>query len=1091
MTIAINHVKGKEFELVVQNTTIKSGVYSIQLASGDASLSTNLIIEDEPAKQYKTFYFDKLSIGGLSKSPSYSNGGLSKPVVNTNTSGKPISVLIDGESREFTKGYSTLGNSKIVLDARFGDKKTYTRAVGRLGIDSSQIGQGNGVDVKVYQGNPGAVKLAHEFKNVTADKNAIYLDLDLAKDGYYLEFHVSNKGNDAGDMFVLADFKLVETDYQEPVSNVKIEGLKRVADYDAILSKNKPEVNLAQNKMLILQREFVNKVGYQTVKAIAETSPEHAEAIEFLMNNEVALENLITGGPASKEGSYTNAIRHFCSLYAAHGEDFENPADNYFNLRLAISTALVYANPILATSWYGSSYNTDPVVRYELYQRLVDEGYMDRGGDTTGFNKWSTKQFKELPVPLMRWVVGNRINNDEILWLADYALATKAKTNAYLDATYYVGYLDYNYANPEMYDLANKDKFNDKYNFEKYFPNYGAKDLVRLWMVFKEGAVCGGISKTYHNLATTFGRPSSVMGQPGHAAAMTYGWNNTNQRYEWQIQYNIYGWAQSGNEYNDRLLNWGNKPWAIWHSASYNILATDAVLQGENFKEATLLNFLANSYGDKDKEAIFEKALDVQPINLESMEGLINAYKADTSKTSQDYLNLAKRIIDTYTYYPQVMMEMLPLIEDGITDSSHLVQLDFLKNNALTKASVATAKESTNVQATKDLANKYLNNGNYGPVATFSFDGDNAGKIVMNERYNDSQITLEYSLDGGTTWTETNKHVISLTDEQIKSITAENDIKVRLMGVDTVHTIDILEGVSSKDKVQANDFENLLLGNTSNLEYSLDGGETWSDYVTLGEDTINPKGLTGIRFDGDKEVEVRYKANAQYLQGESVKFTFTANADTETAKYVQQRHVKVKSASAHQNGQDPTLVVDGNLNSGFHTKYNVKTEDKHIIFEFDEARYITALDYVFIGGNNGRMKDGEILASMDGQTWEVIKTFSNMPRGVNEQKYEMDKVVKAKFIKLAPTQTHGNSTGETNMYFAAKEVRFYEDTLKEAQPQSPIEIVDELPEVSAPSTNNGPQSPIEYTDIAPTAPTPSTNNSVQSPVYIESPIQYN
>ena len=37
-------------------------------------------------------------------------------------------------------------------------------------------------------------------------------------------------------------------------------------------------------------------------------------------------------------------------------------------------------------------------------------------------------------------------------------------------------------------------------------------------------------------------------------------------------------------------------------------------------------------------------------------------------------------------------------------------------------------------------------------LASFSFDGENAGMIVMNSKYDDYNFQVQYSLDGGNTW---------------------------------------------------------------------------------------------------------------------------------------------------------------------------------------------------------------------------------------------------------------------------------------------------------------------------------------------------
>ena len=58
-------------------------------------------------------------------------------------------------------------------------------------------------------------------------------------------------------------------------------------------------------------------------------------------------------------------------------------------------------------------------------------------------------------------------------------------------------------------------------------------------------------------------------------------------------------------------------------------------------------------------------------------------------------------------------------------------------------------------------------------LATFSFDGDNANKIVINSKYDYSQIRVAYSLDGGNKWKETNDHIIALTQEELNSMNEE------------------------------------------------------------------------------------------------------------------------------------------------------------------------------------------------------------------------------------------------------------------------------------------------------------------------------
>lgn len=222
--------------------------------------------------------------------------------------------------------------------------------------------------------------------------------------------------------------------------------------------------------------------------------------------------------------------------------------------------------------------------------------------------------------------------------------------------------------------------------------------------------------------------------------------------------------------------------------------------------------------------------------------------------TSSDWKELAIKIIDAYTYYPMAMVDLLKVIAPYLNNND-TVEVDMLKTEALYKATKATSQESLQPNACKELANTLIGE-NKVDLASFSFDGDNAGKIILNSKYDDYEFQVQYSLDGGENWKATLEHQISLTSEEINSITAENDIKVKISGSNEVFTIDILEGENiSKSTLDINDDEDRFMGKTNNLQYSLDGGNTWLDYTS--ETT----------FEGTMKVKVRYKAHGVYLAG--------------------------------------------------------------------------------------------------------------------------------------------------------------------------------------------------------------------------------
>ena len=652
---------------------------------------------------------------------------------DTNIAGGTITLIVDGEGVQFKKGIGAHATSTVVYDLR-NYKDKFSRFISYMGVDKSKNGWDNGVDFSIYTSDNGVDwDLVKNVGVVTSATECAYVDIDISN-ANYLKLYAYDNGNSAFDHAVYGDAKLVTKSYGGHIIDDDI--LMNVSEYDEILRNNSIDKNIKNNELTILRRDFVNKVGYDNLKRLASQNPDYNEAIRYLLEDITALRYFIVGGPVNPTGSYTASIKFFSDIYKQYSSELKSGSEDNFHLRLATSIALAYGKEDLSRFWLGNPKTRNSVKRYEVYKTLISSGIMNEGGATDGEGKWTSNRFKELPVPLMRWVVGNRISDEEIIWLAEYALKEKNNGNNYLSAYNYIEYTSgYTYDRPSLYDHNNYEKYNQKYKFGKYFNDYGTEKLYRLWMVFEEGSVCGGLAKTYSNLANTFGRPSSVVGQPGHAATITYAWSKENNRYEWIIQNNISGWVESGNEYGERMLGWGTKNWSKGYSASYAVVATDALKDYDEYVKSVELNILAEAYNDvaRKKEAYLE-ALKYKKINVDSIEGLINTYKNDSNTTSTDYFELGKKIIDTYTYYPQAMVELLNLLKSKVTIPSEAVELDLLENKALLLASKVTINESSCVYMTKQLAEKYLGNAD-NELASFSFDGDKAGKIVINPKY--------------------------------------------------------------------------------------------------------------------------------------------------------------------------------------------------------------------------------------------------------------------------------------------------------------------------------------------------------------------
>ena len=999
-----------------------------------------------------------------------------------NTDKRIMQIKIKDEALEVDKGIGAHADSTIIYNLSDYTNK-YSRFVTYLAVDSSYSGKGTGVGFKISKSDDGQhwEELA-KVDRILASDNAELIDVDIAN-AKYLKLEADDLGDRTADHAIYANAMLVKEGYK--VEHKETKNILTVAEYDKALQSKSVDENIKSNKNIILKREFVKQIGYQNLQKLYHQDNKYKDSIDYLFNNEKALEYFIAGGGIAKGGRYIDSFKSFADIYEKYSEDLNDSKDNQFNLRLAISVSLAYGNTGLVRFWAGGNAEVNAVKRYETYQELVKSGIMDKAGNTENSAKWSTQQFKDLTIPLMVWVVDSRMNEDEFEWLADYALDQKEKKRDFLSAYNYINYgWGYNYGHGKFYSDDNKKTYNDKYNFEEYYDTYGNRSIRRLWMVFEDGSVCGGLAKTYANLAETFGRPSSGLGQPGHAATETYMYNNKTKQYEWILQNNISGWAKSGNEFNVRLLNWGNKSWNRWHSASYVALATDAIETEEAFakyRQATVLNLLANSYTDlKTKEDIYEKALSIQNINLDSYEGLVNTYKANNEKTSSDYYKLAERVTNTYTYYPLVMHELNTLIKPNLTSVKDKANFDVITTNALNKAKVATRENVKQPDICITMA-KSLTNEVTAELATFSFNGDNANTIVINSDYKDSEIMVRYSFDSGKTWTNTNKHSIKLTSDEIAKINENDNIRVGLVGTEDYHTIDIKKGAKpNNNSLFKNDSENRVIGSTNNLEYSYNGTD-WSDYK---DDT---------RFNDTVTVKLRYKANGTSLQSDITEYSFVKNTDTDDNKYITLDNIIFKEASSQQsnsNQHKSTNIVDGNDNTAWHTRYS-GDKDRFFIVEFKDVKYLSSVDYI-PAGVNGRLKTAEIETSLDGKTWTKAGKFTGLKNDGSVKNMKLEKPVQAKFVKVIGKETYGNYQPELNKYFSGKDVRFYEDLTAKANGvvsvQSKIIQQDNAETVTSENTTIKPteNKNIETKNVT----NENTENKEAGASYVESPIIY-
>ncbi|WP_461809895.1 NPCBM/NEW2 domain-containing protein [Faecalimonas sp.] len=958
--------------------------------------------------------------------------GYGNLIINGSTSGEKIHLRVDGEKIVLNKGIGAHATSTVVYDiSKYSNK--LTRFITYLGVDARRGDGGNGVKFTISVSDDGETwQELYQSKVLKGNQNAEFVDLDV-KGKKYLKLYAHDNGNQAQDHAVYGDARLKTEDYNVGVENNT--PFKTLREYDNIISQAKPEENLSNNLPMVYEREFVNRIGYYALQTLYENK-EQKEAIEFLRTNRIAMSYFINGGPLvqGNGASADKSMIAFSKIYQKHKDKLKDGREDNFYLRLAISVASAYSYPENVRFWMTPNKEEDPVKRFETYLELSKEnGVMDDAGSSGKNSTWSSKQFRELPIPLMRWVVDTRMNEDELKWLADYALETRKLGDPkkhFLDAYTYIEYKNsFGYADQKYYAPENHDKWNNKYKFDSYFQDYG-KDIRRMWIVFEEGAVCGGLAKTYANLAEVFGRPSVVVGQPGHAATVTWEYSEKNKKYMWNIQNDISGWALSHSEYNNYLLGWGASKYSKDEPASYTVMASDAIAEYDKYIQANQYVLLANSYKEnKQKESIYEKAIKIQKINVDAWEGLVSTKLDNESLKSTDYLEVAKRIMKELKYYPRAMEDLLRVIQPKITDPQEVAQFDMIRFNSLSDAEKATEKESTQPNICVAVAQNLLKKDTT-RLASFSFDGKNAGKIMLDKKYDESSIQVRYSIDGGKHWTETKEHQIQLTEDEINQLTDKNDIKVGLVGLEANYTIDLVKGKSPKaNNIYRNDWENLFVGSTDYLEYSTDAGKTWKDYQL--------KVKNEERFAGNVTVQLRYKNHATSIKSEADTYTFIENDDTPTRTYLPLNQVSLVSFSSEQNNTDQAAknLIDGNANTVWHSKYNIK-DNKEYVVEFKEPSYISELEYLPHSAN-GRWKTVEVYTSIDKDNWEKVAEVS-LKNSDELKSIPLTCEKPAKYLKIKGLDSWGNTSGEEDKYFSGRMLNFYCDITKETLPLATV-----------------------------------------------------
>ena len=979
--------------------------------------------------------------------------GLDKTNDNAN-----LVMRIDNSSVVVKKGIWAHATSTVEYD--ISAYKDYAYFTTYYGLNTSAGSNGNGVKFYIYTSKDGKEWTLRTEENPTALKgtnNAVRVKIDI-RDANYIRLYAHDNGSNASDHAVWGDAKLVKEGYSDNV-------MKPVEEFDEIIKANYQSGPIPEElRLVLLQRNFIKNVGQYQLRSFLEADSKNYETLNWFINNEEALRLWTIGGKPS--GTYQKSLQVLSDLYHAHKADLSNEnvtvsgtgikyKDLY--LKMMLSLSLTHAGSV--GLWTDIRQQSNALNRYEIYKEMHLNGLLA-----------SNAMFESYTIDEMRGVMSNNIDDEEILWLNDYSTRYSKKEDRFNPYKYIKYTLGYGYYRPKYYSQENYAMWDKKYNLSKYNVPYQS-GKPKLWIVFEEGAVCGGLSKTAANLQGVWGYPARVVGQPGHAAYV-YLYNAGGGKYAWQLSNSVSttGWTNTtGGGYN----GWGSR-YSFNNNTistgSYLLLSQDAQNEYEKYEQSQLIMLLEDVYkNDRKKlEKIYRDALKEEIINLDAWIGLVNLYITDTEKTEAELVGLAEEIASAYTYYPLPMYDLTRRIGTKVASAEYRSKLMMIQDETLRKATKATSKDTLYYKEVPVIANALLGVVD-NRIATFSFDGANAGKIVLSKQLQSAQVAWTYSLDGGKTWIDCFEHSVQLTKEQLASITGDNDIKVHITGLPmteaNIYTIDIQKGVFPSNTVSIDDLENRVTGATDKMEWTLDLDGEWNSFAD-----------TNPTFRGDVRVYIRLLATGTSTMSDPVYFTFTTNTSSDSHRYIPRDSLHVIAVSGTSDGNKDN-ILDGNVNTSWHSYYNKsglgqKYIPAYATIELDKPKYVSEIDYVpdaratsSLGGYPaGKASRLDIYVSMDGTNWELAATKSNLGNNNNLKKITFDEPRLAKYVRVNCPSVYESGL---QYYFSIALINLYEDPSASKEPTAEVnynivkttnknviaELVDENRPITI--TNNG------------------------------------
>ncbi len=977
--------------------------------------------------------------------PASASIGWGDLMLDENPENGQISLRVNGAVTGFKKGVAAHAESTLIYKVSDLYDQGYRYFQTYYGVNSTK---GGSVKFYMYTTTDADLntKSWDEVEDVdhsvkSGSSAAGYIEIPLTEDMTYLKLYADPDGGNGQDHSVYGGAKFITDGYYH-------DDVLTVAEYDEKLREYYEKYGTglwsdAEYEQLLLERDLVDKVGYEVLqdRFNEEDGDEYKAMIEWLFANPDFLKMYLTGdapggnyltGTYSYSGSsydsYSDSLKTMYQLWKTHQDDFDNTSNNGLYQKMIAAVSLSLTGSV--KFWYGTTggtadtsiTNPDPVERYEIYKEMYE------GTDLL------TSYFDQLYVPEMRYIMGSPIHNNEILWGADMAKERNYNTNCYSWMYYQYGQFNYfqdKFYNEETWGADPTYDYVAKYNLNDYgITNYGYGDTTTVkypmnWIGMVDGGTCWPIANLCQNIWSSYGRPCYICGCWGgtHEVYMAYNWyegsdNSGRSGYgRWTVENGLgvawqdvnYGAYDSTGWHIARLIGgWGTNSDSRYTNASYVILGQSAMNDYNNYVKAEELEMLSKVYADDEEtlEGIYRAMLDIEGFHYDAWRGLVKLYAASEAKTDEDKYNLAEEMMakSALYYYPIPLDDLLSLLKNSMSSSTYTNMVQNSEQETLRAASQTTDDEFYSAYAVQQVASGLLGSGE-SVIGSFSFDGENAGQIMLDQEKFPHPEYWEYSLDGGNTWSEVihdaevedaggvdeiddieddtqmvveNTNVVQLTNEEIARINTEDNILIRFIQVpDYWYTIYINESAkpvkgSTNDVVGVylNPWENQAIYATGTMEWRNAGDESaaWVSFTDAQPDR-----------DANKEIDVRYKANGTNTAGEYITLSYD-NSDNnykeeEGYYYIPISRLSLDDYTAQtSNTRDIKYALDGSIYS-FYQSVTTTDYPIYVTLKLDTPASLNKLEYQCNLGNtaNGQARKVRVLTSMDGENWSEVE----------------------------------------------------------------------------------------------------------------------